>query len=86
MSSLNQQRQYQQQQKQETQKRLEQYICAVKDLQSEIKVYYGMLERNEEPTSERFKQTAFKFLRLEKEMNNQIEDIVSKIISQKARK
>ncbi|CAD8147940.1 unnamed protein product [Paramecium pentaurelia] len=83
--SLNQ-RQYQQQQKLETQKRLEQYISAVKELQNEIKIYYGMLERNEEPNSDRFKQTTFKFLKFEKEMNNQIEDIVSKIISQKARK
>lgn len=29
-----------------------------------------MLERNEEPNSDRFKQTTFKFLKFEKEMNN----------------
>ncbi|CAK62443.1 unnamed protein product (macronuclear) [Paramecium tetraurelia] len=84
--SLNQQRQQQQQQKLEIQRRLDQYVNAVKDLQNEFKVYYGMLERNDEPNQERFKQTAFKFLKFEKEMNNQIEEIVQKIIYQKARK
>ncbi|CAD8069350.1 unnamed protein product [Paramecium sonneborni] len=81
--SYNQQRQ-QQAQKLENSRTLLQFTNA--ELQNEIKVYYGMLERNEEISSDKYKQTTFKFLKFEKEMNIQIEEIVSKIISQKARK
>ncbi|CAD8062162.1 unnamed protein product [Paramecium sonneborni] len=83
--SLNQQRQQQsQQQKLESQRSLALFTNAVNELQNEIKVYYGMLERNEEISSDKYKSTSFKFLKFEKEMSNQIEEIQQKFFQRKS--